>query len=587
MQPEPQGSGPEFEWKSSFVNEPQSDTSRQYFGASVAAIANPPSEEPRQYFDPRSSLANITDASDAIERTRSSPSGERESQPGTATAEVLGVGSSSPPSTGENGEWVVEQQRITQSLSQGGVYLEAALNMFDFAQPEDYVQAEGKDALKMGYMEKMGEKNKAFRSRFFVLQCGALETSAELAYFDLKGKKQKGCIPILNLEAVRMEMEATCDLVLVTQSRVYRMRCRNEEDCRAWYAVLDEAMKACAAVNEPVDDGKRKYFAQSVASIKDAASLEESAMATPPRNAKGSSGNSINQLTFCVCIELLTTDVGLEGKKPFVAYTFSITAPTSDTVLWRFTDRYSHAKKKHDLCADGGVKHMPALPPKHNRLDMHSKTENITMRGEELRQYYTALFNNTNVLAIPGALRLYGFDTKSLNRQFRDLERGTVSLSPATADPRLRRILEDHSGSGSNLLVEWVHATMAAPIYATPTVLDVIIGNLQSGQVVKVVERAKVLVDGLAKQFVQHPFGWTPLISPSGVPYLAVDKKAGSPAKKSYFAAADAGASASPTNNKYFRGSMFQSTEEAAQFGSYKGKDAAKGGGGSNANFGV
>ena len=31
------------------VNEPQSDTSRQYFGASVAAIANPPSEEPRQY----------------------------------------------------------------------------------------------------------------------------------------------------------------------------------------------------------------------------------------------------------------------------------------------------------------------------------------------------------------------------------------------------------------------------------------------------------------------------------------------------------------------------------------------------------
>ena len=38
-----------------------------------------------------------------------------------------------------------------------------------------------------------------------------------------------------------------------------------------------------------------------------------------------------------------------------------------------------------------------------------------------VRALLQALFNNTNVLAIPGALRLYGFDTKSLNRQFRDL----------------------------------------------------------------------------------------------------------------------------------------------------------------------
>ena len=42
---------------------------------------------------------------------------------------------------------------------------------------------------------------------------------------------------------------------------------------------------------------------------------------------------------FKSAVPTFNPQVGLEGKKPFVAYTFSITAPTSDTVLWRFTDR--------------------------------------------------------------------------------------------------------------------------------------------------------------------------------------------------------------------------------------------------------
>ena len=97
-----------------------------------------------------------------------------------------------------------------------------------------------------------------------------------------------------------------------------------------------------------------------------------------------------------------------QDGRAYVEYTFDISIDPELALgpVWRFTARYSSALETHQKLerVAGGSKGkfvLPAFPPKYRGMDMVNKEENVAKRGEELRDYYTQLFNIQEVMNHP------------------------------------------------------------------------------------------------------------------------------------------------------------------------------------------
>jgi hypothetical protein len=97
-------------------------------------------------------------------------------------------------------------------------------------------------------------------------------------------------------------------------------------------------------------------------------------------------------------VTVVGTQLDLRGQ--YVAYRFGV--ENDETSEWNeFQVRYSVAEQKHtELFDDGTFKatfapnDQPKIPPKHTLKDMVSNADNVELRAEELRQYFSHIFSN-------------------------------------------------------------------------------------------------------------------------------------------------------------------------------------------------